>query len=448
MISHIWIVIIASVLLLTNTGWSMAEGLAKEPEPIILRTSVEPDEEIWVGQRVILQVDVLVQDGWAKIKRARDFEVPGAFVVRLQTQGNRLEETIEGRTYSGQRYELSLFPQRGGTISVPSVPVEVEVKRWGTPAGDIVEHVKTPPVEFLVNVPPGAENIPELISTTKLEAEQQWEPDAQEFKVGDGTKRTVLLSGPDISGMAFTPLTFPPTDGLGIYPGEPSVDDHYERGMLTGKRTETVTYMFEREGSYELPEIVIPWWDMKNRDVKRAVLPALKLTVAPAPAGASMETGAVDDAAPGRWKMPPWLMAVIIILLVVLGVLWRYRQTLRFRWQRWQHERSEAEKAYFQRFKEASRSGDPKKAVNDLMHWLDRIHSGTGAARLDQFLLDFGDREARIETDGLMQSLGAADGRKWNGEALAEHMSEARSRWWRAQRQKTVLSRMLPPLNP
>jgi hypothetical protein len=46
--------------------------------------------------------------------------------------------------------------------------------------------------------------------------------------------------------------------GLGIYPGEPSVDDRYDRGTLTEKRSETVTYVFETQGRFDLPNMVIP----------------------------------------------------------------------------------------------------------------------------------------------------------------------------------------------
>ena len=47
-------------------------------EPIVLRASVTP-AEVWVGQRALLRIDVLGQDGWAQIKRLADFDVPGTF---------------------------------------------------------------------------------------------------------------------------------------------------------------------------------------------------------------------------------------------------------------------------------------------------------------------------------------------------------------------------------
>lgn len=64
------------------------------PEPLILRNSVTPDDP-WVGQKVVIQVDILTSDGWAQLKKVRDTEVKGAYLLQLQTQGTRLSETVE-----------------------------------------------------------------------------------------------------------------------------------------------------------------------------------------------------------------------------------------------------------------------------------------------------------------------------------------------------------------
>lgn len=89
------------------------------PAPIIVRSSIATKPDIWVGQRVLLQVDVLARDGWAKINRAPDVEVPGAYMVRLETQGVRLNETVDGSAYTGQRYEMSLFPSGAAPLRFP-----------------------------------------------------------------------------------------------------------------------------------------------------------------------------------------------------------------------------------------------------------------------------------------------------------------------------------------
>ena len=126
----------------------MTVDFALAAEPIILRTSVTP-EEAWLGQKVVLHVDVLARDGWAQLKKVGDAEVGGAYLLRLESQGTRLSETIEGDTYTGQRYERMLFAQRAGEITVPPLPVDVEVKTWGAGADSRIHRMSTPQIEFV-----------------------------------------------------------------------------------------------------------------------------------------------------------------------------------------------------------------------------------------------------------------------------------------------------------
>ena len=174
---------------------------------------------------------------------------------------------------------MSLFPQQGGTITVPPADVELEVSRWGDQTGKSSQNVQFPAVAFDAKIPPGAEKLRGIISTKEFNARQQWVPDSPEFKVGEAVKRTIELNAKDISAMAFTPLVFSKIDGLGVYPDEPLVEDSYGRGSLKGKRVETVTYVFERAGSFELPEVVFWWWDLGRKELRKIVLPALQAAV-------------------------------------------------------------------------------------------------------------------------------------------------------------------------
>lgn len=157
-----------------------------------------------------------------------------------------------------------------------------------------MSRLSTPLIEFVSRTPPGAEGIRGLISTTGLTASQKWEPEIGSPTVGDAIKRTVTLRAEDVSGMAFTPMLHSEIENLGIYPGEPSVEDKFARGDLTGTRVETVTYVFERPGEFEAPGIVLPWWDVRNKQLKRIELPGLSLQVS---ASAAAESAPAEPSA-------------------------------------------------------------------------------------------------------------------------------------------------------
>lgn len=426
---------------------------AADTEPIIVRSAIEnANADVWVGQRVVLQVDVLARDGWAQIKSARDFEVPGAYVVRLQTQGTRLNETIAGVEYAGQRYELSLFAQKGGKITVPTIPIDVEISRWGDQAGTESHQLKTPALTFDLKIPPGAENLKGIISTTELKAQQQWTPPPQEFKVGDAVKRTIVLSAADISGMAFTPLVYPAINGLGIYTSKPAVEDRSNRGTLMGERKETVTYVFEKQGAYELPEIVITWWDLGVKELKKVVLPSLEVKIA-AGVGAGGEHTSQSTPTDGRQIPMSRLLTVLVLLALLSAIAWRFRHAMQSHWQTWRHACSQSEKAYFRRLREACRNNDSKTAYHRLVAWLNKTASDPGAATLKNFLETVGSEKLSKEVGELERRLFKKTAERdvrtpWQGAALYRELAYWRNKGMQTKETTLPGEATLAPLNP
>jgi hypothetical protein len=139
-------------------SWSAAD------EDVVLRASIEPKADIWVGQQVRLLIEVLAHDGWAQIHTFHPFEVSGASVLRVESQGTRLTDTMSGATWTGQQYEWLVFPQRAGAITIPPIVVDVETKDLATQEVTPVPDQKTPAVAFQVALPPGAEQEHGLIS--------------------------------------------------------------------------------------------------------------------------------------------------------------------------------------------------------------------------------------------------------------------------------------------
>ena len=413
---------------------------AATPEPLILRSSVTP-EKPWVGQKVVMNVDILASDGWAQLKKVSNTEIKGAYLLQLQTQGTRLSETMEGQTYSGQRYEFLLFAQRSGQITVPPVPVDVEIKSWGTGAETQTKRMTIPAVELIARFPPGAEGIHGLISTTRFTANQQWDPQPDNPKAGDAIKRTVRLEASDVSGMAFAPMQYPQTEGLGIYLGEPTVDDAYERGSLTGARIETVTYVFERPGEIEIPGVALAWWDTEAEELKKIDLPGLTLQVVYSPAGESL-SGTKE-----RQKYPMLVVALLLAVVVIASiVLLRHRNSLTERWKAWRKAISETEAMSFRRVKKSVRSGDPKAVLRATMQWLDRINVDPQPARLDQFLRQYGDVRVQEAANRLLGNLDPGR-EKEDISILGSGLAAARNRWRKAQRRKRQPSALLPELN-
>jgi hypothetical protein len=213
-----------------------------------------------------------------------------------------------------------------------------------------------------------------------------------------------------------------------------------------------VTYVFEKEGSFELPQIVVPWWDISQKKLKEVVLPALAIKIAAVP-GTDAELGAETTREDGRQWKTGGLLPVVFLLLLLAGSAWRFRHALQTRWQTWRRERRQSEKAHFTRLREACRNNDSKTAYNRLVAWLNKTASDPGAATLKNFLEAVGNEKLSKEVGELERRLykKTAEGDAqipWQGEALYRELA-----YWRnkgMQTKKTTLpgDAALAPLNP
>jgi hypothetical protein len=419
---------------------SLTSATAQAADDIILRTSVTPSEA-WIGQRTVLDIEVLGADGWAQIPKLPEPELSGAYVMRTESQGVRLNETIRGTSYTGQRYRLSVYCQRPGRLEIPGMPVTVSVKRWGFPPKEDLHDRQTPATVLVCKVPPGAENVRGLISTDHLDADQRWSSRAGTVALGDAVTRTVSLNAVDVSAMAFPPLQHPEIDGVGIYPGQAGVSDTGDRGTLRGERIETVTYVFEKPGVIELPTIVLPWWDIDDRVLRRIELPGLELEVeGELPPEPVVEAVAEPDE-PSRDRV---VLSVAIVVVLALG-FWLSRR-LNDRLIRWWSERRESEPVVFSGVLAAIRGRDAAAITSAVMRWLDRLDPGTRPARLDLFLREHGDGEARAAAATLARCLVTGDDFV-EARPLGRGLKAARRHLMRSRRNQRKTAGILPELN-
>jgi hypothetical protein len=415
-------------------------GSAHAADDVVFRTSVTP-EDAWVGQQVLLHVDVLAKDGWAQLKKVTEVEVQGAYMLRLESQGTRLSETIDGDSYAGQRYEFMLFTQRGGDFVVPPMPVDVEVRQYGTSEGPKAFRETLPPIEFTARVPPSAAGIRGLISTTDLTATQDWSSDVANAIVGDSLVRVVTLRARNVSAMAFTPLSHPEIESVAIYPEQATVDDKFDRGDLTGTRVETVTYVFERTGDVEIPGIAMSWWDIQTEQLHRIDLPGLSLQVAANPA-----LQAADDAENTPQASTPRWWPFVVALAMVAGLAFRFGGRLSQHWVSWRRLRSGSEPVYFRKLMRSARSGDRRAFLRDTMRWLDRINPTSKPARLDEFVRDYGDSQTEQAASCFMKDLENSEDRS-TVRQLAKGLKASRERWLRSLKAGQESGNHLPNLN-
>jgi len=248
-------------------------------------------------------------------------------------------------------------------------------------------------------------------------------------------------------------------DGLKAYPGQPVLNDREYRGSLTATRTDSVTYIAQKEGRYELSPISVFWWDPEQDQIREAAVPALNLTILANPLWAGdpndpntpvqAETEVTTLGGGARY----FIAAAVIITCLFLVGWWLshlYGHRLRRILADYRVQRAESEKAYFRRFRQACLANDPQAALRTLVAWLDRQSEFHGATTLEEFAGQVGDTELSLLISDLHARLFGKDvnvSRSWSGESLARAVARARKKGQK-QLSKTQKDVGLCPLNP
>ncbi len=109
---------------------------------------------------------------------------------------------------------------------------------------------------------------------------------------------------------------------MSLYQNDPVIDDKNNRGDLTGKRTDSATYVCERVGDFEMPALVITWWDIKREVLKRETLSSVTVTVnaAPPPVDNAIDAGEGSSNSPSA--IGEFGILVFAIVGLVTGMMW------------------------------------------------------------------------------------------------------------------------------
>ena len=341
-------------------------GAAKAQEPNVTVT-LDPETTV-VGQPVVLRIKVLVPTWMPKPPVFPNFEVPSVMVRLPERASGPVSETIDRETWSGVQRAYRLYPLEAGVITLPAGVIGLTYAEPGA-TEPLTLQAPIPEIQFTATVPDGARGLDPLVIANEFTLEQVIEGET-EMAVGGALTRTIT-AGIDGTTPVLIPAIpeFVETNALRAYPDEPVVTDVENRGALSGKRVDTVTYVGQAAGKVTLPEISVDWFNLKTGAVETASIPSLELTI----------TGAAGSIAAISPRDVMKLMVLAMVGVVAVWGLWR------FAWPAFSKVQAERRALYEQSEKAAFHRLSACVAVQDL--------SG-GLAALDTWLVFFPNADA------------------------------------------------------
>lgn len=313
------------------------------PEPVVapgdklvlFEASVD-DSSVYVQSEVILTVTLqqaINLDGG----EISNFDIPDAVVENLERRS--FQRRVGNRTWLVTELRYAVYPQKSGALSIPAIGFtarEVQPGRslLGARLGRRLRMTSEPLEIDVKSVPtsfPGEVWLP----ARALSLEENWSIDPALLNVGDSTTRTLTLTARGLQGSQLPPLSS--VQGainipeLRFYPDQESIDQSELAEGLQGLRVQSEALVARSGGTWTLPEIRVPWWNIETDRLEFATLPARTVVVtAIQSADETNDRTIAPSASPAGITLPPWLWAVSatgwLVSLALGMLLWLNRR--------------------------------------------------------------------------------------------------------------------------
>lgn len=370
-------------------------------------------QSVYLGEPVEVTVSVYTSTWFTAGVDPGNVKVKDAYTVFFRNVST--SKTVAGKTVSGVQMIFNVFPNSAENITFPELEIEVETPKEGGYEG-IAHVVKTKPRQIKVRpIPPGFAAEQWLV-TTSLSVSQQWDADIKNVKVGDVLTRTISRNAANTVSQLLPPVIWDSVAGISEYPYRSNVESHRSKTAISAKRTETMRYLFEKEGEVVLPEMEFTWWNPYHQKLYKRTLKEVKIDVRPNPDLGMLasvrdslqaqiaQTEEAEAAAEkpltilgmSLKKFITFLAAIVLLFIAfVLSLKWavRYRK-------KYLEQYRNSELFYWRKFRRAARGENSVKA---LYSWIDKL--GLSEPTATYFAQHYGDATLQAEVTKLEMSI-------------------------------------------
>ena len=119
--------------------------------------------------------------------------------------------------------------------------------------------LRTAAIELHIGVRTGVEEAQRVVTTPRLEIEDEWDRDFEGLEAGDAIERRIRIRGTQILGMLLPPLRFEASPGIAVYADKPRILDRVNRGQYSGERSQKITYVLQAWGIDSLRWLLVHW---------------------------------------------------------------------------------------------------------------------------------------------------------------------------------------------
>lgn len=414
---------IVLILLYPCLGVSLA-GVGLEPTVAIQKSQ---KKTFFRGQRVNFYIKLLSPGTFSGSPRFELPELSTGLLYQVQARPVLGTENVEGKSFTTQLYEIWFFPQQSGQITIPEMAVTFSTAE-NTTQEEKQYSKKTASFTLDVKPIPGVSDNEFIIVTDDFTFSQDWKPEISQGVVGDAVIRTVTIRAKNMASIFLPDIKTPEIEGISMYREPPEVVDRNERGEATAERKDVITYVFETEGEYHIPDITIKWWDSASNTIRENVVQGLTATIAVNPHKVEEDVGIIEDNSKKTINIGLIALAGGCFFLAGFIFFKKYKQIKDYLYTR-NKTRFQSERAYFQRFKKACDSDKPVDTYNTLHLWLNKKYNQKEITFIVSGGMNPDFKAAYEELNSLLFTINKTGvNRNWNGAVLYTSAKQLRKK--------------------
>ena len=347
---------------------------------------------VYLGQPVEVSVGVFTPTWFTKGVNFGNIKVNGAFTIYFRSVST--SKKINGKNYAGVVAIYNVFPYDDEDLVFPSLEMVVETPDEGGFKG-IKRSVKTKSTDIVVKAVPNGYNANDWLVANNVSVNESWQGDLKTVKVGDVIQRSVYRKAYGTVSELIPPVFWDSIQGVSIYPSRSSINTEKTKTSISATRTESVRYLFEKEGTVTLPEITITWWNPNQNKLLKRTLKEKIIDVLPNPDLGMLETvkdslkvdsqeiseASSDDEAMKIFGLSlKDFLIYLIVILICSYLIYKFLKWLLINkglLAKWKQQRLEAlasEQHFFKIFLKQVSNKNKKEAINAIYLWIDRLH--------------------------------------------------------------------------
>jgi len=340
--------------------------------------------QVYVQQPFKVTITVLTATWYTEPLDFENIQIPNAFTLPFD-QTTPGMYNVQGKQYAGLQFYYIVFPYQAGEFTLPPIHITATTPPEGSAVAAKVK-ISTPARHFTVKPVPDKLKGANWLVAKNIFISEHWNRSLHHLKAGDIIERTITIQARGTLPQFIPPLQREELSFAHTYLQEAELDDERNDYDANGKLRQTITYLLEKEGDFELPAINIDWWNPLNSRLYKKTAAGVRIHVAANPnlgmiatirdsLSATETTHTTRAVKKGPYTIAgiPWYWCLIYLLAASAVLYWllkgigRAVQAVKTRRRAY----LQSEPFWFRRLLHLSNS--PTALVHHLYPWWDRL---------------------------------------------------------------------------